>query len=352
MPRRRRKNTNISLRFGAPPPPPPLPHSRAPRRRSLWTDDWIQVECAQCEGKGFFVSASAMPKKCRYCSGLGTFGCQECSERRLAFVRGVDSYGVLRQMVLFFFGILLSGPTPLAVAAPCGAAGAAVAAHTQAGPGRVVAAAEPGDYWFDVTHDSFVEQSVGGLFRSSQSFYFFQFQMIPTYVRTYLPTFSPTIHPDENLRVFVIFLFMLLFAPPRPPRGRPSLPPIVPAVVSGLAARRHPSPPKLRPKSITSERTRQPVSPHYFVGLYLCQARRCLLETRGRFLDRPDACSDPRCLLVTPDSRKLKAPTFKRAASSILVVYLVTAHDGDACFSTQLLKTQNSKKLYYILKCI
>ncbi|CAM9711206.1 unnamed protein product [Scytosiphon promiscuus] len=45
-------------------------------------DNSNEVECTQCGGKGFFVSASAMPKKCDYCSGLGTFPCQECEERR------------------------------------------------------------------------------------------------------------------------------------------------------------------------------------------------------------------------------------------------------------------------------
>jgi len=46
------------------------------------------VECPQCGGKGFFVSASAMPKKCGYCSGLGTFACEECVERRLVLFFG------------------------------------------------------------------------------------------------------------------------------------------------------------------------------------------------------------------------------------------------------------------------
>ncbi|CAN0217294.1 unnamed protein product, partial [Laminaria digitata] len=41
-----------------------------------------QVECDQCRGKGFFVSESALPKKCGYCAGLGTLECRECSERR------------------------------------------------------------------------------------------------------------------------------------------------------------------------------------------------------------------------------------------------------------------------------
>eukprot|EP00752_Nemacystus_decipiens_P014831 g13204.t1 len=45
-------------------------------------DNTNEVECPRCEGKGFFVSASAMPKKCGYCSGLGTVPCPDCSERR------------------------------------------------------------------------------------------------------------------------------------------------------------------------------------------------------------------------------------------------------------------------------
>ncbi|CAN0182335.1 unnamed protein product [Ectocarpus sp. 6 AP-2014] len=45
-------------------------------------DNTNQVECSECEGKGFFVSASAMPKKCTYCNGLGTFDCEDCEERR------------------------------------------------------------------------------------------------------------------------------------------------------------------------------------------------------------------------------------------------------------------------------
>ncbi|CAM9234176.1 unnamed protein product [Ectocarpus fasciculatus] len=45
-------------------------------------DNTNEVTCSECGGKGFFVSASAMPKKCTYCSGLGTFDCEECEERR------------------------------------------------------------------------------------------------------------------------------------------------------------------------------------------------------------------------------------------------------------------------------
>lgn len=41
-----------------------------------------QVECSRCGGKGFFVSESALPKRCRYCAGLGTVECPDCDERR------------------------------------------------------------------------------------------------------------------------------------------------------------------------------------------------------------------------------------------------------------------------------
>ncbi|CAM9154915.1 unnamed protein product [Discosporangium mesarthrocarpum] len=45
-------------------------------------DNTNEVDCKECQGKGFFVREDAQPKKCDYCDGLGRVSCPVCEERR------------------------------------------------------------------------------------------------------------------------------------------------------------------------------------------------------------------------------------------------------------------------------